>query len=372
MNELSELIKGIKDGEKLVLEHGKEYCVFENDCFVEEGTDRAPRRFAVRVCGKKNVTIDGGGSALKVYGDIAPIFFENCKNVTVKNLTVDFACGGCVSAAEGKCAYVKAENVEKDDCRGYCGKSAGAFADSCGGVTFENVRFKNFDGTAVYARRSKDVSLIGVECVLSLSGGACDGFFRFEDCTGKITADGCTARGGESRGDFLHVRGKEKCDLLAVNNCADATAGRGVYYACRGKVKIIGNTFRKTGGAAFCAKDFGVYERGALGVKKVVFENNVVDGCGNAYEEKYSVAYFPATFPEEKGENAPAAKKKPAAKIVLKNNHFFNPENEEHRIYLSELKRAVLKNNSFDRPYDIGKENVKKITEKKDVAAEKC
>ncbi|HAC11034.1 MAG TPA: hypothetical protein DCE65_04155, partial [Clostridiales bacterium] len=118
------------------------------------------------------------------------------------------------------------------------------------------------------------------------------------------------------------------------------------------------------------AKDFGG-KHGAFCVKKVVFENNVVDGCGNAYEDKYSVAYFPACVPANGAEKS-ASKNRPVGKFVLSNNHFFNPENEEHRIYISDLKRAALKNNSFDRPYKIGRENVKRLTEKNDIAAEKC
>ena len=36
MNELSDLISEIKDGGKLVLEHGREYHLFADDCFIYE------------------------------------------------------------------------------------------------------------------------------------------------------------------------------------------------------------------------------------------------------------------------------------------------------------------------------------------------
>lgn len=79
---------------------------------------------------------------------------------------------------------------------------------------------------------------------------------------------------------------------------------------------------------------------------------------------------FPRAFPQTARKIR--VENRPVGKFVLSNNHFFNPENEEHRIYISDLKRAALKNNSFDRPYKIGRENVKRLTEKNDIAAEKC
>lgn len=374
MNELSDLISEIKDGGKLVLEHGREYHLFADDCFIYETKKTAESegeaiRAAVFLSGKKNVTIDGGGSALKIHGDITPLLFIGCKNIRVKNLTVNFACDGCETA--GSTAHCpKPDEKTPQTAAQICPKGTGAYIGNCDTVLLENMRFKGFSGTAVFAKDSKDVTIRKTECALSENGSACDGFFRFENCRGKAVADGCTARGKSARGDFLYVRGGEKCDLTAKNNCAGENAGRGVYYACRGKAFVAGNTFFKTGGAALCAKDFGG-KHGAFCVKKVVFENNVVDGCGNAYEDKYSVAYFPACVPANGAEKS-APKNRPVGKFILSNNHFFNPENEEHRIYISDLKRAALKNNSFDRPYKIGRENVKRLTKKNDIAAEKC
>ena len=178
---------------------------------------------------------------------------------------------------------------------------------------------------------------------------------------------------GGASGDFAGVRGEEKCNLEIRNCYVSDNAGRGVYYAAGGKAVVEGNTFARTGGAALCARD--CKETGAAYVKKIVFKNNVADGCGNLYEEKYSVAYFPTS--EAGCENCAAANaacrgKKTVGKLVLKDNHFFNPEEEEHRIYLAGVKNVVFKNNTFDRPYKIDKENVKKLTENGDIAAEKC
>lgn len=58
MNELSDLISEIKDGGKLVLEHGREYHLFADDCFIYETEKTAESegeaiRAAVFLSGKK-------------------------------------------------------------------------------------------------------------------------------------------------------------------------------------------------------------------------------------------------------------------------------------------------------------------------------
>ena len=60
MNELSVLFSEIKDGEKIVLEHGREYHVYSAD--VPAGKNAS----AIFLKDKKNIIIDGGGSALKI------------------------------------------------------------------------------------------------------------------------------------------------------------------------------------------------------------------------------------------------------------------------------------------------------------------
>ena len=41
--------------------------------------------------GLENVTIDGNGAELLMHGQIIPFFMENAKNITIKNLTIDWA-----------------------------------------------------------------------------------------------------------------------------------------------------------------------------------------------------------------------------------------------------------------------------------------
>ncbi|MGN1061948.1 MAG: right-handed parallel beta-helix repeat-containing protein [Candidatus Scatosoma sp.] len=347
MNELSDLISEIKDGGKIVLEHGREYGVSVADAFdipQQNGGENGVKSAAAFLSGRKNVLIDGGGSALKIYGGAAAFVLIGCKNVRIKNLTADF--------------------IAQDGGAGYA-----AFIRNCKNIVFENVRFRRFSGTGVYLENCENVILRKTECLLKEGDGKnCGGFFRFENCKGKAVADGCVARAAGASGDFIGVRGSGRCRLTVKNNYVENNAGRGVYYAACGKATVAGNTFKKTGGAALCARD--CEELGVPYVKKIVFENNVADGCGNAYEEKYSVAYFPTA--DADGKSGAAAGGKTVGKLILKENHFFNPEEEEHRIYLAGVNKAVFKNNSFDRPYKIDKENVKKLTEKDDVAAQKC
>ena len=346
MNELSDLISEIKDGGKIVLEHGREYCINAADAFnLSEQNCGGEKSAAAFLSGRKNVVIDGGGSALKISGGAAAFVLIKCKKVRIKNLTADFAEG---DGAGNFAAYLK----------------------DCEDIVFENVRFRRFCGTGVYVLNCKNVVFKKTECLLKEGDGKnCGGFFRFENCKGKAVAKSCVARAAGATGDYIGVRGGARCDLIVKNNYVENNAGRGVYYAAGGKAVVVGNTFKKTGGAALCARDCKDY--GAAYVKKIGFENNVSDSCGNAFEEKYSVAYFPTKDADEKG-GYEAAGEKTVGKLVLKDNHFFNPDNEEHRIYLAGVKKAAFKNNSFDRPYKIERENVKKLEEKGDVAAEKC
>lgn len=365
MNELSELISGIKNGGKIVLEQGREYHVYEADGvpFTLSGKGEASAAAAVCLIGKKNVVIDGAGSAIKIHGNLTAFALIGCKNVQLKNVTADYVYDDeekPVREGEKKSAL-----------------AAAACVVGCNKTDLSSVRLRYFKGCGFYVEASRKVRLYKSECVVK-DGASTDGsgYFRFDDCKKKVVLDECVLRGGGAPGDFVGVRGNDKCNLVVKNSYAFENAGRGVYYAAAGKAFVRENTFSKTGGAALCARD--CKESGAPYVKKIVFANNVVIGCGNAYEEKYAVAYFPTdsagceNCPSLKEGKTACAGKKTVGKLLLKENHFFNPEDEEHRIYLAGVKKAVFKNNSFDRPYKIDRANVRKLTEKDDVAAEKC
>ena len=103
MNSLSQLFLDINDGATVTLEAGRVYDVRQDDSFELEGyycTNTAKkhenpnglRRSAVYLQNKKNITIDGSGATLLVHGKMTPLLFDRCENITVKNLTVDYAC----------------------------------------------------------------------------------------------------------------------------------------------------------------------------------------------------------------------------------------------------------------------------------------
>ncbi len=103
MNTLSEIFLNIKDGETVILEKGKIYDVRQDDSFEFEGyfcTNTAKkhenpnglRRTAIYLKDKKNIVIDGNGATVLVHGKMTPLLFDRCENITVKNLTVDYAC----------------------------------------------------------------------------------------------------------------------------------------------------------------------------------------------------------------------------------------------------------------------------------------
>ena len=101
-NQLKELFEKVKDGETVVLEKGKIYHVWEKDGFLLNGyycsntakKNENPNGFravAIYLKQKQNVIIDGNGATLLVHGIMTPILFDGCKNILLKNLTIDYA-----------------------------------------------------------------------------------------------------------------------------------------------------------------------------------------------------------------------------------------------------------------------------------------
>ena len=103
MNELSKKFVDINNGATVVLEKNKIYDVRQDDSFEFEGyycsntakkheNPNGLRRTAIFLENKNNITIDGNGATLLVHGKMTPLLFDKCENITVKNLTVDYAC----------------------------------------------------------------------------------------------------------------------------------------------------------------------------------------------------------------------------------------------------------------------------------------
>lgn len=102
MNRLSALFLGINDGDTVILEKNKIYDVRQDDSFDFEGyycsntakiheNPDGLRRVAIFLKNKKNIVVDGNGATVLIHGKMTPFLFDGCENVTVKNLTVDYA-----------------------------------------------------------------------------------------------------------------------------------------------------------------------------------------------------------------------------------------------------------------------------------------
>lgn len=103
MNELSNIFLNINDSETITLEKGKIYHVSQDDSFKHTGffcsntakkheNPKGFRASAIYLDKRKNITIDGNGATILVHGKMTPMLFNKCENITVKNLTIDYAC----------------------------------------------------------------------------------------------------------------------------------------------------------------------------------------------------------------------------------------------------------------------------------------
>ncbi len=134
MNELSTIFSEITDGTYITLEKDKIYDVRQDDSFELEGyycTNTAKRHenptgrrySAIYLKDKSNIVIDGNGATILVHGKMTPFIFDRCKNITVKNLTVDYACptmaeftvvsnndGECVIKINSECLFRVEDN----------------------------------------------------------------------------------------------------------------------------------------------------------------------------------------------------------------------------------------------------------------------
>ena len=103
MNELSSIFKSIRNNEAVKLKEGFVYNVRQDDSFNLTGyfctntarkseNKNGQRYVAVYLKNKKNIVIDGNGATIMIHGKMTPFLFDNCENITVKNLVVDYYC----------------------------------------------------------------------------------------------------------------------------------------------------------------------------------------------------------------------------------------------------------------------------------------
>lgn len=129
MNQLSQLFLNVENNSTITLEKGKVYHVYQDNGFTLTGlycsntakpheNPLGTRHGAIYLERKSNIIIDGNGATLLIHGKMTPLIFEHCNNITVKNLTIDYACptmteftiisnnnGECVIKINPDCKY---------------------------------------------------------------------------------------------------------------------------------------------------------------------------------------------------------------------------------------------------------------------------
>ncbi len=129
MNEFCKLVNNIENNTVVILEKDKIYDVRQDDSFCFTGffcsntakkheNPDGTRFSALYLDGVNNVTIEGNGATLLVHGKMTPLLLNDCKNITIKNLTIDYACptmaefkllsienGACIIEINKECLY---------------------------------------------------------------------------------------------------------------------------------------------------------------------------------------------------------------------------------------------------------------------------
>lgn len=103
MNDFCNLFLGVKNNSTITLEKNRKYHIYQDNSFKLDGyycsntakKDENPTglRFSgIYLKGMKDIVIDGNGAEILVHGKITPILLDKCENITIKNLSIDYAC----------------------------------------------------------------------------------------------------------------------------------------------------------------------------------------------------------------------------------------------------------------------------------------
>lgn len=95
-------INYISNGQVLTLEKGRLYDIYEEDatrvsgCYcsntaTQEENPNGDVFAGICLQDKENLVIDGNGATLLIHGVLTPLLFLRCKNVVLKNITIDYA-----------------------------------------------------------------------------------------------------------------------------------------------------------------------------------------------------------------------------------------------------------------------------------------
>lgn len=91
---VSRAISALSDGDTLCLGGGVWRMTpdgSEKKFYYISNNDKGEKTMGFALIGKKNITVDGEGADLIFSGDILPFSVDECENVTVKNLSIDYA-----------------------------------------------------------------------------------------------------------------------------------------------------------------------------------------------------------------------------------------------------------------------------------------
>lgn len=93
-DQLVSAVQRLHDGETLFLDGGELHFYPENGYQKEywiSNNGGGMKSIAFPLIGKKNITIDGQGAKLIFHGKILPFVIDGCENITIKNLSIDYA-----------------------------------------------------------------------------------------------------------------------------------------------------------------------------------------------------------------------------------------------------------------------------------------
>ncbi len=171
-------------------------------------------------------------------------------------------------------------------------------------------------------------------------------FTRLNDTDIKLFVDGELPK--IKKGKDVVENASWTPDLLVQNCSFSQTAGRGILSTTRGKVVIENNTFFKLWGPALLIEDDCNFWFESGYTKEIIFRNNIIDACdfGPTYDGAPTIRYTPKVMKKKSKEFV-------HGKLILENNIFKNSYGDTHLIHLEYLENAVIKNNVFDKEFQI-------------------
>ena len=327
------------------------------------------------VCFKEGTTIQ----TRNIIRDQVGSFFERCKNLRFENLRVKFMHGlGMVSQFCENVSFVDcdftpathrtvastADFFQFSGCKGQleiinC-KALGAHDDyiNVHGTHLRIVEQNNEESSLVVRfmhpeswgfqafEVGDELEFIKWDTLKPYSSVKVANFTQLSDTDIKLYLDG-TLLETEVGKDV--VENASRTPDLTVQNCYfGQTAGRGILATTRGRVIIENNKFFKLWGPALLIEDDCNFWFESGYTREIIFSNNVIDGCdfGPTFDGAPTIRYTPKVMKENSEEFV-------HGKLLLENNLFKNCYGTAHKIHLEYLEKAEIKNNVFDKEFEV-------------------